>query len=148
MKKIDARLYGPRALCSRLRRAFGTRVYLRDMYGLVVPDLERAIKRLQAEKLCKVENRWEGGRERVVVSFAEPCGRIRRPVPQYPGGRTKRRQYLKKTAVVWILGQELKPCSSNRSPAPDVVSYARIGGRVELIRFVGRVQGGWLVQPA
>jgi hypothetical protein len=148
MKKIDARLYNPRALCSRLRRTFGTRVYLSELYGRVIPDLGQALKRLEDARLCSLEEKREAGRERVIVSFAEPIPRTRRPVPQYPGGRTKRRQYLKKTSVVWILGQELKPCSSNRSPAPDVVSYARIGGRIELIRFVGRVQGGWLVQPA
>ncbi len=148
MKKIDARLYNPRALCSRLRNAFGTWVYLHELYGVVVPDLNRAIGRLKKAKLCTIETKREGGRDRTVITFAEPCGRYRRPVPQYPGGRTKRRQYLKKTSVVWILGQELKPCSSNRSPAPDVVSYARIGGRIELVRFIGRIQGGWLVQPA
>jgi hypothetical protein len=145
MKPIDSRLYNPRALCSRIRNAVGARVYLNELLGVVVPDLKKALKRLEAARLCTIEKRDR----RTIVSFAVPYGRPKRPVPQYPfGPPAKKRQYLKPTAVVWVMGQSPKPCRSNRSPAPGIVSYVRVGPQVELIRFVGRVQGGWLVQPA
>jgi hypothetical protein len=149
MKKIDARYYNPRALCSRLRREFGPWAYLHELYGVVVPDPMRAVKRLEDAKLCVLETRAEGGRERVMISFAIPYARPKRPVPQYPFGPVvKKRQYLCRTSVVWIMGQDPKPCRSNRVPRPGIVSYVRVGNRVELVRFVGRVIGGWLVQPA
>ncbi len=45
-----------------------------------------------------------------------------------------------------VPGQALKPGKSTNTPRLGKVAFVKVEGRVEEVRFRGRVEGGWLVQ--
>jgi len=152
MKPIDSRRYPLRDLAIRLRNVLGVQVYYSELARVLVPSPGPTLAKLVTKKLARVEEKVVGGKTRRLVTFAEPYGHrhLRKAKVSYPGQRPLKRQrrYPVAVRVVWILGQDLKDAKSNRTPRVDVVSFLKLGAQVELVRYVGRIPGGWRVQPA
>ena len=149
MKPIDTRRYGPVRMIEGLRRRFGERCWKSELHGVLVPDTRGALAKLERRKLVVVEDVPHDGRYRCKVTFAARVRPPGKPKLCYPGEQPGKKQKRFSIPVVFcfMLGAPLREGRSNRTPEPDKLSFVKYNGRIDLVRYVGKIEGGWLVRP-
>jgi hypothetical protein len=97
----------------------------------------KVLEALERAGLARRVTTADCGRGKVLWHLAEPPKKV----------KVRVRKYKHKTAVTFLAGKPPEPCGSTRVPVPNVTAWVKAGSRVERVRFVGRVSGGWLVRP-